>query len=210
MKHIKKSEEPQEFKDWKQQQKSTGINYNYESFQNPEKRLVHSALLSDQGYICCYCCQKIEKETSHIEHFSPQSKTDAELSVTYSNLLASCGSSQHWPKHCGNQRENHPIPVSPLQTNCEEYFRYTGEGEIIPTNNLELQEKAKETIEILNLNHYDLKQRRSEEFLLLEEMTDEEAQKEAQLCSQLDDEKHYKQFCVAILYYLKVNFGIKL
>lgn len=95
MKHIKKSEEPQEFKDWKQQQKSTGINYNYESFQNPEKRLVHSALLSEQGYICCYCCQKIEKETSHIEHFSPQSKTDAELSVTYSNLLASCGSSQH-------------------------------------------------------------------------------------------------------------------
>ncbi|SKB11226.1 conserved hypothetical protein [Planktothrix sp. PCC 11201] len=210
MKHIKKQEEPQEFKDWKQQQKSTGINYNYESFQNPEKRLVHSALLSEQGYICCYCCQKIERETSHIEHFLPQSKTDAELSVTYSNLLASCGSSQHWPKHCGNQRENHPIPVSPLQTNCEEYFRYTGEGEIIPTNNLELQEKAKETIDILNLNHYDLKQMRIEKLDLLQGITYEEAQEKAEFYGKLDEQEHYQPFCVAILYYLKAYYGIKL
>ncbi len=210
MKHIKKSEEPQEFKDWKQQQKSIGINCDYQSFPNPEKRLVHSALLSEQGYICCYCCQKIERETSHIEHFLPQSKTDAELSVTYSNLLASCGSSQHWPKHCGNQRKNNPIPVSPLETNCEDYFRYTGEGEIIPTNNSEQQEEAEKTIKILNLNAYDLKQMRSEALGILEEITDEEAQKLANFYSQLDEQEHYQPFCVAILYSLKAYFGIEL
>lgn len=213
MKYIQKQEEPQNFKDWKQQQKSIGVNCGYESFQNPEKRLVHLALLREQGYICCYCCQKIEKETSHIEHFLPQSKTDAELSVTYSNLLASCGSHQHWPKHCGNQRENHPVPVSPLQTNCENHFRYTVEGEIIPTNNLELQDKAKETIDILNLNHSDLKKMRSEAIEALgiaESLTEEEAQKLANFYSQLDEQERYQPFCVAILYSLRSYFMIKL
>ncbi|WRH69100.1 MAG: retron system putative HNH endonuclease [Planktothrix sp. GU0601_MAG3] len=190
-----------------------GVNCDYQSFPNPQKRLVRLALLREQGYICCYCCQKIERENSHIEHFLPQSKTDAELSVTYSNLLASCGSDQHWPKHCGNQRKNNPLPVSPLETNCEDYFRYTVEGEIIPTNNLELKDAAKQTIDILNLNNYDLKRMRSEAIQALgigEELTKEEAQKLANFYSQLDEQERYQPFCVAILYSLKAYFGIEL
>ena len=110
MKYIQKGKEPQIFSEWKAKQRSLGVNYNnYKDFRNPEKDSVHSSLLSEQGYICCYCCMRVEQSNSHIEHLDPQSKTDAELSVEYTNMLASCGRDTYkpeyrWPEYCGNKK----------------------------------------------------------------------------------------------------------
>jgi len=65
MKYIQ-GKEPQIFSDWKDKQKSIGVNYDYDSLYNPEKRAVHNSLLSEQGYICCYCCRSVEQSNSHI------------------------------------------------------------------------------------------------------------------------------------------------
>ncbi|MEG5137591.1 MULTISPECIES: retron system putative HNH endonuclease [unclassified Microcoleus] len=209
MKYIKKGKEPQDFSDWKATQKSLGVNYGYKTFSNPEKGSVHISLLSEQGYICCYCCKKVEQSNSHIEHLAPQSKTDSELSVDYTNMLASCGRDRDWPEYCGNKKQNIAIGVSPLQANCEEFFNYSSTGEILPTaNNLAHQKDAQTTIKVLGLNHYDLTEGRKQAFEALEGITQEEAELLAQVCQQMNAQGRYQPFCNAVLCFLKDYFGV--
>ena len=210
MKYIQKGKEPQNFSDWKATQKSIGVNYDYKSLSNPEKGAVHISLLSEQGYICCYCCKKVEQSNSHIEHLAPQSKTDLELSVDYTNMLASCGRDPDWPEYCGNKKKNLAIGVSPLQANCEEFFNYSSTGEILPTaNNLAQQKDAQTTIEVLGLNHYDLMQGRIQALEALQGiMTQQEAELLAQVCQQMNAQGRYQPFCNAVLSFHKNYFGV--
>ena len=215
MKYIQKGKEPQIFSDWKATQMSLGVNYHYKRLPNPEKGAVHISLLSEQGYICCYCCKRVEQSNSHIEHLDPQSKTDAELSVEYSNMLASCGRDTNkpeycWPEYCGNKKGDLAIRVSPLQANCEEFFNYSSTGEILPTaNNLAHQKDAQTTINVLGLNHYDLTQGRIQALEALQGiMTQEEAELLAQVCQQMNAQGRYQPFCNTVLYFLKNYFGV--
>lgn len=89
MKHIKKNQEPQNFTDWKKRANEDWQPNWKENFQAPEKTEVHEALLTEQGYICCYCGRRIDYQSSHIEHFQPR-KHYPELALEYTNLLASC------------------------------------------------------------------------------------------------------------------------
>lgn len=210
MKYIQKGKEPQDFAKWKATQKSLCLNYDYKCLLNPEKGSVHSSLLSEQGYICCYCCMRVEQSNSHIEHLAPQSKTDSELSVDYTNMLASCGRDPNWPEYCGNKKQNLSIEISPLQANCEEFFDYSSTGEILPTaNNLAHQIDAQTTIEVLGLNHYDLTQGRIQALEALQGiMTQEEAELLAQVCQRMNAQGRYQPFCNAVLYFLKNYFGV--
>ena len=210
MKYIQKRKEPQDFSKWKDTQKSINVNYHYRYLLNPEKRSVHSFLLIEQGYICCYCCKRVEQSKSHIEHLAPQSKTDAELSLDYINMLGSCGRDPDWPEYCGNKKQNLAIAVSPLQSNCEDFFTYSSNGEIVPTTkNLAGKKDAETTIEVLALNHYDLTHGRIQALKALEGiMTQEEAELLAQFCKKMNPQGQYQPFCNAILYYLKDYFGV--
>jgi len=166
-------------------------------------------LLSEQGYICCYCCRSVEQSNSHIEHLAPQSKTDLELSVDYTNMLASCGRDPDWPEYCGKKKKNLAIGVSPLQANCEEFFNYSSSGEILPiANNLAYQKDAHRTIEVLGLNHSDLTKGRIKALQALEGITQEEAELLAQVCQQMNGEGRYQLFFNAVLYFLKNYFGV--
>ena len=209
MKYIQKGKEPQKFSDWKATQKSLGVNYDYKYLSNPEKKAVHISLLSEQGYICCYCCSRVDQIDSHIEHLAPQSKTDSELSLDYKNMLGSCGRYPNWPEYCGNKKGDLAIGVSPLQANCEEFFDYSSTGEILPTaNNLAHQKDAHTTIEVLGLNHFDLTEGRKQAFEALEGITQEEAELLAQVCQQMNAQGRYLPFCNAVLYFLKDYFGV--
>lgn len=54
------------------------------------KSQLKSSLVEEQGYICCYCGQRIFKDSNtRIEHCSPKSDNKA-LTYEYNNLLASC------------------------------------------------------------------------------------------------------------------------
>jgi uncharacterized protein (TIGR02646 family) len=209
MKYIQKRQEPQIFSEWKAKQRPLGVNYHYKHLPNPQKGSVHISLLSEQGYICCYCCKRVEQSNSHIEHLAPQSKTDSELSLDYTNMLGSCGRDPNWPEYCGNKKQNLAIAVSPLQANCEEFFNYSTTGEILPTaNNLAHQKDAQTTIKVLGLNHYDLTEGRKQAFEALEGITQEEAELLAQVCQQMNAQGQYQPFCNAVLYFLKNYFGV--
>ena len=53
------------------------------------KNELADQLLKEQGYICCYCGQRINRDTMAIEHFYPKSKYKSEM-FDYQNLFASC------------------------------------------------------------------------------------------------------------------------
>jgi hypothetical protein len=88
MRFIQKGNEPPSFSVWKQQS-IDDCPSTWENFRKPQKPEVLDSLLQEQGFICCYCGQVIDRKHSHIEHFQPRTHYPS-LSVDYSNLLACC------------------------------------------------------------------------------------------------------------------------
>jgi uncharacterized protein (TIGR02646 family) len=219
VKYIKKGEEPESFKTWKALAKTTP-NWGYSYLQNPEKRELHEALIREQGYICCYCGMRITRENSHIEHLKPQSSTDPDLTLEYTNLLASCQRERESkkPKHCGVAKDKwyeENLMVSPLNPNCIDFFIYTDDGQIIAVDIPEKKDAATETIKQLRLDISKLNDMRKEVIKNLlagididdiDKLTDEETQKLVQGFEQPDANGQYQKFCGAIAYILNQYF----
>jgi len=124
---------------------------NWHNFQRPEKPDVHAALLRDQGFVCCYCEQRVDVRGSHIEHL--QSRHDApQLAVEFSNLLSSFqGELPKEPAHCGHLKDKVPLSVHPLMPDCRDYFVFDSAGGIRPSPVPALTESAQRAINTLGL-----------------------------------------------------------
>lgn len=173
MKHVKKTNPPENYSNWCNIQRDLGVNYNFGSLQNPEKRELHRALVVEQGQICAYTMKRINFKDSHIEHIHPQSLCPIGLDLEYTNLLA-C-----YPR--GNPKAKCPYGaekkdgwwenqgsefISPLNENCELKFYYKLSGKVKPVKKGSLA--AKTTIKVLKLNYPTLKDERRlaiEEFI---------------------------------------------
>lgn len=222
MKHIRKNQEPQNFTNWKNQ-----ANENWQpgwkgNFQAPEKTEVHEALLIEQGYICCYCGRGIDYQSSHIEHFRPRTHY-SELALEYTNLLASCPGypedkdfklgSQPTQEHCGQKKGDwydRDLTVSPLLEDCADYFRYTRDGQILPTQVSSMQFAAQATITQLSLDCSSLERARARVIEAIEPpdgLTSDEAQKLIQAYEKLDEEGKYKRFCATLIYRLRQSIS---
>ncbi len=185
----------------------------YDLLSGREKTDVYNALLQEQGFICCYCGMRITRETCHIEHLKPRS-THPYLALEYRNMLASCQGESETPPpkpvHCGHKKgewydEN--LMVSPIEANCADFFKYTGSGEIQPTDDPDKQAAAKETIERLGLDINKLRiSRRKAIYSILvgrngfanlggiEDLTNEEVQKLAVGYDQPDQQGNIGHF----------------
>ncbi|OUM05542.1 TIGR02646 family protein [Pseudomonas syringae] len=133
MKRIIKGTEPASFTEWK-----AGANENwaptYPTLQNPQKRDLHTSLLQEQDFSCCYCGREIGLDSSHIEHFRPQEHYKP-LALEYNNLHASClrETKPGNPLHCGHHKSSwfdENLHISPTEENCEQRFRYLLTGKI--------------------------------------------------------------------------------
>ena len=141
MKHIHKDPEPLQLAQWKAKKTSTQRVYANLKKNTSVKNAIKRAMLTEQGYICCYCEQRISSDTSHIEHLiprgSPQTRSNRAFEVDYGNMLCSCQREVHknTVKRCGQARGNwHPNDyVSPLDPMCETRFTYYESGKIKPT-----------------------------------------------------------------------------
>jgi uncharacterized protein (TIGR02646 family) len=208
MRHIQKTEEPQSFTEWKAIESQT-LNCTYENLKNPQKCELHQALLQEQGYLCCYCEMRIERQDSHIEHVKPQNPY-TELSLDYFNMLASCQGENtpplKKPIHCGQKKGNELLKISPLDPNCTEFFRYTEAGEIVPDQNRN-GAIAKNTIDILGLNINKLIRLRKSAIdgLGINDLTQAEVQQFIQGIKKLDANGQQDEFCSAMLYVLGQN-----
>ncbi len=171
MKHVIKNQEPVEFTRWKTGKTTT--KWERLNSEPAVKDKIHKSLMREQGRICCYCESKLTNKYSHIEHFVPRS-LDSTLTFDYSNLLCSCQANvvQGTPHTCGNAKDNffHKNLVSPLESDCEDYFTYTFDGKI----------KGKcargyDTIDILNLNEPTLVERRENLITTFTEMLEDDS-----------------------------------
>jgi len=183
MKGIFKDSEPQIFKTWKAQA-NENWKPTFDKLQNPEKGVVRKSLLKEQGYICAYCCNRIDIDdrTIVIEHFIPQSHpiSGSENALKYDNLFACCSGrkidnkSQNAVFCCDENKkdqfqskENPKITLlKPTERNesgfiCEQAFRYDIIGEILANSGVHYS-NANYTIETLNLNNSELKREREE------------------------------------------------
>ncbi|MHC8409140.1 retron system putative HNH endonuclease [Pseudomonas sp. Hz4] len=162
MKRVIKGTEPALFIQWKALANEEWIP-SYSILRNPEKHALHESLLCEQGYVCCYCGNKITLESSHIEHFRPQ-KPFNHLELEYTNLHASCQgeTEESKPAHCGHKKGNRfseNSHISPLEEDCERQFRFTLIGQIESAN---ADTPAKNMIDILALDISFLNTRRKQ------------------------------------------------
>ncbi|MBN4005173.1 retron system putative HNH endonuclease [Nostoc sp. LPT] len=210
MKYIKKGAEPESFTVWKNLA-NEDWQPSWENFGKPQKTDVHNSLLQEQGFICCYCGRRINTDDSHLEHLKPRT-TYPQLALEYTNILASCQKDTvpKEPLHCGKEKDkwhDENLFVSPLNINCAEFFRYTDDGQILATNNLEKQLPAEITIDKLGLNINKLKDLRAkalEPILeIINTITEEDRQDLILGFSETDFQGYYEEFCAAIIYLLK-------
>ena len=163
MKRIEKKAEPKCLAEYKRkyQDKSKSA---YESLDGSERNKLKECLLKEQFYLCCYCMIGLEPNNSHIEHLKPQSRYPKD-SLLYENILASCNSKEN----CGNKKsgwwEDNSF-LSPLEETCENSFQYSFDGRIVPLN-----QKAKKTVDVLNLNSYRLTRARKAAISIIDNLS---------------------------------------
>jgi uncharacterized protein (TIGR02646 family) len=155
MKVITKTNEPVSLTTWKNLATNDWVP-SYSVLQNPEKLELHERLLNDQGNICCYCEQRVLPDTSHIEHFSPQS-LGLICDLEYGNLLASCGreTKRGDPEHCGIKKGNvdSDTIISPLDPGCEQSIIFKHDGRVSGTNDLSSNTVSVLALDISKLNN---------------------------------------------------------
>ena len=208
MKYIEKRDEPQSLSNWKEEDKMyQRKNATWKRFKKPYKLDFKNELIKEQGYVCCYCEQRIDINNSHLEHFIPQKLDEfSEYLFDYNNLLCSCQKEleKGEPRHCGNSKGSwydKDLLVSPLDIDCESKFIYTEDGYIQHTD-----EDSKQTILHLQLNIDKLNNLRAsaiEPFIIdpitFEEIPKDEAKKLAEYYLKRVDEK-YNEFYTTIKY----------
>ena len=158
MKRIDKQEAPSGFERCVKNKKKKKRPINWESFSDSHpqvKQELADQLRREQGYLCCYCEQRIDEGNSHIEHLRPKGQYP-EFTFQYANLLSCCCDKNS----CGNKKGGwfSNDMVTPLTVNCEERFIYLANGEIKPADTNDSH--AQETIDQLNLNSKKLERLR--------------------------------------------------
>ncbi len=158
MRYICKTAEPDELRNFKRNNPTATYRSLSEGNGKTVKQLLRESLLEEQGKICCYCGKKINSTTGTIEHVKckqmyPQHQLD------YHNLLCSCDGGEKkrrgnpiYPMSCGHKKDNRDIPVSPLVADCSGRFSYNEDGNVYGAD-----ADATTTIEVLNLNHSELR-----------------------------------------------------
>jgi len=208
MKFIEKGSEVPEFTRWKAQA-NENWQPDWDNLAGEPKLNIHRALLMEQGYICCYCNQRIDETNSHIEHLMPR-KLYKNRELEYNNILASCQKNlkRKEPRHCGVLKDNWYDPmlmVSPLDKDCENRFRFIEDGCILPVS--ESDDSAKTTITKLGLDIDKLKALRRKAIEGVTDILDSLSLKEIQswitALHQRDSDRSFTPFCQILIQILK-------
>jgi len=175
MKRIEKGKEPKSL----EEHRAKGGDYEGLPHKDREEDL-RKQLLSEQGFICCYCMKRIPQTltqeqinknypSSKIEHVLSQ-ENSPDLALIYSNLLVACNGNHGQPKSvqtCDTFKGKEDFHFNPSSfRNIEELIKYKADGEILSEN----ERLNKELVDVLNLNTYDLKRIRSERYKFYQDL----------------------------------------
>ncbi len=158
------------------------------------RKQLKEALHARQSGLCAYCEIALEHAESHnigshVDHVLPKDKHPA-LTFEYANLVLSCFATggeiksdeqDPAPVSCGHaalkrsNNFNEALFIKPTDANCEAYFSFELDGGVIPHPSLSPPDvdKAKHTLEVLNLNCLRLKRLREDTITLLYQIISE-------------------------------------
>ncbi len=206
MKRIIKGREPQSLLEHRLKSFA-----DYDNFS--EKDELRESLLTEQGYICCYCMQRISADRMKIEHWQSQDEY-SEFQLDYNNLLGACEGGQGSPshlQHCDTKKGNTEITINPLDNhrNCEDLTRYSGNGQIY-SHDVTIDEELNN---VLNLNTQTLVNNRKEVLeLVLKQLksqypkgdwTEAILNKKIQQWSDRQKDGKHKPYCQIVIHHLK-------
>ncbi len=212
MKQIIKKAEPNSLV-----QHRTQTHASFDNIPLETKQELRQSLLSEQGYICCYCMKRIPEHTQpymKVEHYKCQDNF-GELQLTYTNLFGACTGNEGKPKKlqtCDTKKGNDVLTINLLANNpsCETLFKYNSDGEISSASND--SEINRQLNEVLNLNMQSLKDARREIYLEVQERIRVKSKKDkASFVKFLEQEKtrwlertdnKHKPYCSVAVYYL--------
>jgi uncharacterized protein (TIGR02646 family) len=161
MRHVIKTAPPPSFVTWLEAQRAAEAELSWNALPTVEKAALHARLLEDQGYLCCYCEQRIDLERSHVEHLIPGEKASDRGALDFANLYASCGrAGRYIPNHCGPHKEDDRIQITPAMSDSRAYFAFLPNGAMAARHTIPPDERrdAVRTIKTLNLDApYDLR-----------------------------------------------------
>lgn len=208
MRPIVRSAEPLAFTAWKALG-SIDWQPSWSNFQRPEKTEVLAALLRDQGFVCCYCEQRVDaRGGSHIEHL--QSRHAApHLAVEFTNFLASCqGELPKAPAHCGHLKGDTALEVHPLMADCRAFFIFDTAGGIRPSDDPARTQASRRAIGTLGLDIRKLIAMRRAAIegalsLLEEDASDEEIRQFIAFIGARNAEGHHTPFASAVVQVLR-------
>lgn len=152
----------------------------------PRRRVVHGALLAEQGGLCCYCESPAAQGTRtpgwHIEHLHPRSRFPDRV-LDHDNLVVSCGGRQTPRLHaqelpppdreafCGHRKGDWfdaELFVSPTDPRCECAFVFHSNGKVSPREDSGFAPAARETLRRLNLDARRLRRARRDTLAALD------------------------------------------
>lgn len=180
--------------------------------------LTRLSLAEEQGYICCYCGQRITGfQGTQIEHIFAKGTTAYEkMQLSYeTNLIACCDGGKYQRKlnptipvadlFCDTKKQDSPIPITPLNPLCEEKFLYDSDGDIVGVG-----ADAEATIEILNLKSPILKNMRKSAIDVYSLFTDIDWKEEYERLNIKNVSGQYPEFCFVLRSYIEIFHAKKL
>ena len=118
MRFIKKGELPTFFEEWKDKYRiDHSVEPTYRDLIGPTKQSLKQYLINEQKGLCCYCCKKLIRKYSHIEHIKPQSIFKDE-DLDYNNMVVSCNGIKDKNENCGHKKALQNQSASRVDGNC--------------------------------------------------------------------------------------------
>jgi uncharacterized protein (TIGR02646 family) len=131
MRYIRKGQEPERLLEYRLTPHAT-----YEGLPQEVKDELRERLAREQGFLCCYCMQRIKPEPDgmKIEHWASQSAPSTRhRQLDWKNLLGACKGGEGSPprqQHCDTRKGDTPIKVNPTDEGCERLVRFLADGTI--------------------------------------------------------------------------------
>jgi uncharacterized protein (TIGR02646 family) len=212
MRYIRKGQEPQSLLEYRLTPQAT-----YKDLPPDVKDELRERLAREQGFLCCYCMQRITPEPNgmKIEHWASQSH-HSDRQLDWKNLLGACMGGEGAPQaeqHCDTHKGNTALTVNPTEQRCERLVRF------LPDGTVESDDPAVQTDlgQTLNLNHARLKNNRKavldafREFLQRKHSgttwSQEALERELKELQRPDKSGQLREYCQIPIYWLEKRMG---
>ncbi|WP_051676868.1 retron system putative HNH endonuclease [Maridesulfovibrio frigidus] len=213
MLNIHKNSEPQEVLDWKRDNSELIDFDNYTGDFNDDitpqaKQALQEELCKEQGYLCCYCMNRIYPNSMRLEHWQCQHNYP-EKKFTYSNMLGACCGNEgsgSAVEHCDVKKGDGALRCHPARDRVEDSIKYSPDGTISSDDtqfNTELSGVLNLNVPFLKSNRSSIVKRLLKELPKRGTWTEQKLRRKIEEYQSHNAEGQLRPYCGVVLYFLK-------